>query len=235
MPVGLSNETIGGHSLQSHSSVSTGRNTVKTHVTIDPSAAYDTKYRGADAWWSVGDFLQPGITHQNVGLSLAKHDEEPWDLSDSIADLYREVNKSEENDDLLQNHKPTKVDPQTWIAEDTSHGFVRVFKSDLDINPRLFPCTLSTTAQKLCIQCGMPPNSLHVQFNGDIIRRLDPFDSPLALQNEYLQNIGYKDLRKVQEIGSNVDISYLVKFYAGKYMYPVFTKVLLFVRKDAVA
>lgn len=235
MPVGLSNETIGGHSLQSHSSVSTGRNTVKSHVTIDPSAAYDTKYRGADAWWSVGDFLQPGITHQNVGLSLAKHDEEPWDLSDSIADLYREVNKSEENDDLLQNHKPTKVDPQTWIAEDTSHGFVRVFKSDLDINPRLFPCTLSTTAQKLCIQCGMPPNSLHVQFNGDIIRRLDPFDSPLALQNEYLQNIGYKDLRKVQEIGSNVDISYLVKFYAGKYMYPVFTKALLFVRKDAVA
>ena len=216
MPVGLSNGTVGMHSLQSYSSITAGRNAVKSHVSIDPSVTCDSKYHGAEAWWSVGDFLQPGITHQNVGLSLAKHEEEIWDLSDSLVDLYKEVNKPEESRNLVHTHNEMRIDPQKWIAEDTSHGFVRVFKSDMDTNPMLFPCTVSTTAQKLCIHCGMPPNSLHVQFNGDIIRRLDPFDNPLALQNEYLRDIGYVELRKIQEIGYQGDVDYLVKFYAGK-------------------
>ena len=218
MPVQLSSEPVrGSSSLPSDSVISTARNTVKSHVSFDPSAAYDSKYHGAEAWWSVGDFLQPGITHQNVGLSLAKHEDETWDLSDSLVDLYKEANRSEENSDLINGHD-IRVDPEDWIAEDTSHGFVHVFKSDTDISPKLFPCTLTTTAQKLCIHCGMPPNSLHVQFNGDIIRRLDPFDCPLAIQNDYLQDIGYVDMKKIQEIGLQKDIAYLVKFYAGKYI-----------------
>lgn len=204
MPAGSSSETVGNHSSYSHVGSTVSHNTGKSRA------------HGTDAWWSVGDFIQPEMSHPHSVSFNKANDDETWDLSDSIVDLYKEVNKY---DGVLHQSPVTrkaKVDVQEWIQEDTSNGFVQVFKSDLDTNPRLFPCTLTTTAQKLCIQCGMPPNSLHVQLNGDIIRRLDQFDCPLALQNEYLQNIGYKDQRKIQEIGATEDLQYLVKFYAGK-------------------
>lgn len=179
---------------------------------------HSNNYHGADAWWSVGEFLQPGITHQSVGLSLTNRgDDNTWDLSDSLQDLYRDINsKNGEVISPLKINQEEKIDVKKWIQQDTSHGFVRVFSADSEESIRLFPCTLNTTAQKLCLQCGTPPNSLHVQLNGDIIRRLEPFDCPLALQNEYLQSIGYTDIQKNQEVGCSDDFHYLVKFYAGE-------------------
>ncbi|XP_053401154.1 PH domain leucine-rich repeat-containing protein phosphatase 2-like isoform X2 [Mercenaria mercenaria] len=204
MPAGSSSETVGNHSAYSHGS-SNSHSTAKSRMS-----------RGTDAWWSVRDFIQPEISNpHSVSFSKA-NDDDTWDLSDSIVDLYKEVDKYDGVHIQSPTNRNAKVDVQEWIQEDTSNGFVHVFKSDTDRNPRMFPCTLTTTAQKLCIQCGMPPNSLHVQFNGDIIRRLDQFDSPLAIQNEYLQNIGYTDQRKIQDVGAMEDLEYLVKFYAGK-------------------
>jgi len=128
-------------------------------------------------------FLKQGITHQSVGLTLAakqKHDEEMWDLSDSLADLYQEVNKreqeavsrismtTEQTEQQSENNNKLCMDRQ-WIDQDTSNGFIRVFYSDSE-SSRVYPCTLSTTAQKICYKCGRPPNSLHIQLNGDIIR-----------------------------------------------------------------
>ncbi|XP_052816622.1 PH domain leucine-rich repeat-containing protein phosphatase 2-like isoform X2 [Mya arenaria] len=210
MPAGSSSETVGTQSSY---------NPLGSHVgQHGRNKTGNTKYGGTDAWWSAGDFLQPEIASpQSEVSSFGKtNDDDTWDLSDSIVDLYKESNRY----DGVLNQPPSgrtgNVDVQEWIQEDTSNGFVHVFKSDTDRNPRLFPCTLTTTAQRLCIQCGMPPNSLHVQMNGDIIRRLEPFDSPLAIQNEYLQSIGYSDQRKIQEIGAQEDLCYLVKYYAGK-------------------
>ena len=204
MPSGSSRETLGTHSLYSH-----GEPSPRT------DGGSDTKYRGGEAWWSVGEFLQPDIAHNGAGYNGKANDDDTWDLSDSIVDLYKESNKYDGVHLQSPVTRKTEVDVNSWITEDTNNGFVRVYKSEFDSNPRLFPCTLSTTAQKLCIQSGMPPNSLHVQFNGDIIRRLEPFDSPLALQNDYLHKIGYTDQQKIQEVGAMEDLSYLVKFYAG--------------------
>lgn len=202
-----SSETVGTHSSSSYVS----------HANQGTSKSRHNKpYNGAEAWWSAGDFMHPDVDSAHGKSVFGKtNDDDTWDLSDSIVDLYKEVNKY----DGVHNQSPItgkpKVDVKEWIQEDTNNGFVHVFRSDTDKYPRMFPCTLSTTAQKLCVQCGMPPNSLHVQLNGDIIRRLEPFDSPLAIQNEYLQNIGYTDQRKIQEIGTMEDLAFLVKFYAG--------------------
>lgn len=204
MPAGSSSETVGTQSSYSHVS------------TMKSRGKQNTAYHGAEAWWSAGDFMHPEVVSSRNQSAFGKtNDDDTWDLSDSIVDLYKEVNKY----DGVHNQSPTnrkaKVDVQEWICEDTKNGFVHVYRSDADTHPRMFPCTLETTAQKLCIQCGMPPNSLHVQLNGDIIRRLEPFDNPLAIQNDYLQSIGYTDQKKIQEIGSMEDLAYLVKFYAG--------------------
>lgn len=169
----------------------------------------------------MGEFLHQGLTHQSVGLSIhSKNDDDTWDLSDSIADLYMEVSEREEQErdksvGQLRESK-TEVD-RKWLEKDTSNGFVRVFQPDSEVS-KVFPCTLSTSAHKLCLQCGRPPNSMHIQLNGDIIRRLEPFDCPLAIQNEYLQNVGYKGTKKIQQMGLCPDLSWLVKFYAGKMM-----------------
>ena len=184
--------------------------------------------------------MRPGLTHQSVGLTLANdsHVEETWDLSDSLADLFKEVNRRDR--DASSQSRPgvggegggggaktqphprvaedawKHVDVSRWIGDDTSHGFIRVSSSENVDNSRLFPCTLSTTAQKICVQLGIPHNALHVQLNGDIIRRMEPFDCPLAVQNEYLASIGYTDVRRIQEEGAKEELSFLVKFYSGQ-------------------
>ncbi|XP_070202182.1 PH domain leucine-rich repeat-containing protein phosphatase 2-like isoform X2 [Littorina saxatilis] len=190
--------------------------------------------------------MRPGLTHQSVGLTLNNdtnnHVEDTWDLSDSLADLFKEVNSRDQNGPSQPggggrgggggsrvgsrgggkpnvngaNDSWKNVDVPRWIADDTSHGFIRVSSSESDDNSRLFPCTLSTTAQKICMQLGIPHNALHVQLNGDIIRRMEPFDCPLAVQNEYLASIGYGDIRRIQEEGAKEELRYLVKFYSGK-------------------
>ncbi|XP_061163217.1 PH domain leucine-rich repeat-containing protein phosphatase 2-like isoform X1 [Saccostrea echinata] len=218
MPQG-SQPTIGHQPTTGHQSMNSisSNSTVQTQSRSESGSS--TQYHGAEAWWSVGEFLQQGITHQSVGLSLSgKNDDDTWDLSDSIADLYMEASEREQQDrdkvtEQLKESK-TEIDKK-WLEKDTNNGFVRVFQPDSEVS-KVFPCTLSTTAHKLCLQCGRPPNSLHIQLNGDIIRRLEPIDSPLAIQNEYLQTVGYKDIRKIQQMGLCSDLPWLVKFYAGK-------------------
>ncbi|KAL3859952.1 hypothetical protein ACJMK2_010131 [Sinanodonta woodiana] len=214
MPVGSSVETVSNHSTISH--VNSNRSSPKAIIrSKDSIPSY-----GTEAWWYVRDYV-PGDMAGHQNISLAEHnDDDMWDLSDSLVDLFQESNRDagqfpQENNALLLRFG-NKSDMKAWLEEDTTNGFVRVFNYDSEVNSRMFPCTLSTTAQKLCLHCGMPPNSLHVQFNGDIIRRLEPFDCPLALQNDYLQNIGYSDLSRIQEIGAHEDLPYLVKFYADK-------------------
>ena len=182
--------------------------------------------------------MRPGLTHQSVGLTLTNDSnvEDTWDLSDSLADLFKEVNrrdrdassqsrpggggggaKTQQGQSRMGDDAWKHVDVSRWIGDDTSHGFIRVSSSENDDNSRLFPCTLSTTAQKICVQLGIPHNALHVQLNGDIIRRMEPFDCPLAVQNEYLSSIGFTDIRRIQEEGAKEELSYLVKFYSGEF------------------
>ena len=59
------------------------------------ATGFHKAYQGSQAWWSVGEFMRPGLTHQSVGLTLTNdaHVEDTWDLSDSLADLFKEVNR----------------------------------------------------------------------------------------------------------------------------------------------
>ncbi|XP_075682831.1 PH domain leucine-rich repeat-containing protein phosphatase 1 isoform X2 [Rhinoderma darwinii] len=58
--------------------------------------------------------------------------------------------------------------------------------------------------------------SLYVQLHGESSRRLEPHEKPLLVQNDYLFQLGFRDLCRVQEEGMEPEIGCLIRFYAGK-------------------
>ena len=58
--------------------------------------------------------------------------------------------------------------------------------------------------------------SLHVQLSGGVVRRMDPHELPLAIQNDWLAALGYSDMERIQGEGGREDLSPLVKFYSGE-------------------
>ncbi|KAG8442479.1 hypothetical protein GDO86_011320 [Hymenochirus boettgeri] len=60
------------------------------------------------------------------------------------------------------------------------------------------------------------PGYLYVQVHGEICRRLEPYEKPLQIQNDYLFQLGFRDLCRVQEEGMEPEIGSLVRFYTGK-------------------
>ena len=202
-------------------------------VTGPPRGGLPHKMRGyrdrTEAWWSMGEFLNPGrnagLTHQSTKFSLTgdrvfsgDHQEEMWDLSDSLAELHDVVNRSSAADSLaLRQRQDRDVNIADWIGADVGSGFIRVYPPNVNsyATSYLIPCTLTTTAHQVCLMLGISLNSLHVQCNGDIIQRLDTYEHPLMLQNEYLVGIGYCDLDRIQEEGTCEDLGYLIRFYYG--------------------
>lgn len=184
------------------------------------------------AWWTVGEYLEngrvPALTHQSAKFTLtgnrvfANQKEELWDLSDSLMELY-EANQTANLNATLQitkkgKHLSKNVDVKDWLSKDTTHGFIRVFAPEADSQrSQLVPCTLSTSAHKICLMLGISLNALHVQMNGDIIRRLDPYEHPLVLQNEYLAGLGFNDISRIQQEGVNEELGFLIRYYAGEF------------------
>uniref|UniRef100_A0A8C5PEW6 protein-serine/threonine phosphatase n=1 Tax=Leptobrachium leishanense TaxID=445787 RepID=A0A8C5PEW6_9ANUR len=60
-----------------------------------------------------------------------------------------------------------------------------------------------------------PLGALYVQLHGESGRRLEPHEKPLQVQNDYLFQLGFRDLCRVQEEGMEPEIGCLVRFYAG--------------------
>uniref|UniRef100_A0A1I8HRB6 PPM-type phosphatase domain-containing protein n=1 Tax=Macrostomum lignano TaxID=282301 RepID=A0A1I8HRB6_9PLAT len=128
-----------------------------------------------------------------------------------------------------QQQQQTKQDQAKWIAADAKNGFIRVYRRDA---PQLsavssaaavvrassvVACTTETTAVRLCQQLSVHSNALHMETPDGRIRRLDPFECPLALQNSMLAELGYSEARRVQKLGPAIDIGFCVaKFYAGR-------------------
>jgi len=197
----------------------------------------------AEAWWSYGSRGGPPSalipTHPNTRYSLTgpgafgsigrrsisgDDDEVVWDLSESLAELY----EKDQRRTAAMTARPSvdsadsttsKVDVASWLVADPGNGFVRVFApGGVGVRAsRLVPCTLTTTAHKVCLQLGVPGTSLHVQMAGDAVRRLEPNDRPLAMQNDYLTTLGYTNVAAVQAEGISEDLVYLIKFYSGTY------------------
>ncbi|KAM6962656.1 PH domain leucine-rich repeat-containing protein phosphatase 1-like [Aplochiton taeniatus] len=63
---------------------------------------------------------------------------------------------------------------------------------------------------------GTPTPALFVQLHGGAVRRLEDEERPLQILNQYLTNLGFKDLWRVQEEGMDPEIGCLIRFYFGK-------------------
>ncbi|XP_060029961.1 PH domain leucine-rich repeat-containing protein phosphatase 1 isoform X2 [Erinaceus europaeus] len=61
-----------------------------------------------------------------------------------------------------------------------------------------------------------PPPSLYVQLHGETTRRLEADEKPLQIQNDYLFQLGFGELWRVQEEGMDSEVGCLIRFYAGK-------------------
>ncbi|XP_046527978.1 PH domain leucine-rich repeat-containing protein phosphatase 1 [Equus quagga] len=62
----------------------------------------------------------------------------------------------------------------------------------------------------------LPPPTLYVQLHGETTRRLEADEKPLQIQNDYLFQLGFGELWRVQEEGMDSEIGCLIRFYAGK-------------------
>ena len=160
----------------------------------------------------------------SVGRQSASGGNEPvvWDLSESLAELY----EHDQRRAAAMSGRPsadgadgtsTKIDVASWLVADPGNGFVRVFApGGMDVKAsRMVPTTLTTTSHKVCLQLGIPGTSLHVQLAGHAVRRMEPHERPLAIQNDYLTTLGYTNVAAMQAEGISEDLVYLVKFYSG--------------------
>ncbi|XP_025032188.1 PH domain leucine-rich repeat-containing protein phosphatase 1-like, partial [Python bivittatus] len=59
------------------------------------------------------------------------------------------------------------------------------------------------------------PPALYVQLHGETARRLEPHEKPLQIQNDYLSQLGFRDLWRVQEEGMDSETGCLIRFYAA--------------------
>lgn len=60
------------------------------------------------------------------------------------------------------------------------------------------------------------PPALFVQLHGETSRRLEGHEKPLRIQNDYLSQLGFRDLWRVQEEGMDAETGCLIRFYAGE-------------------
>lgn len=221
----------------------------------DSDFIYGTKGKGiftknhnhgnrTEGWWTIGTAGKGHgipLTHQSARLSMtgnrvfSSHQEDLWDLTDSILELYENEHRLESLLHLGHRRRPVEFDmrglsAQDWMARDASNGFVRVYAPDISnfTASQLVPCSLDTSVHKICIQLGININSLHVQLHGDVIRRLDPRELPLLLQNDYLVSLGYTDISRIQEEGHKEELAYLVKFYSGLSLYIIYIYIFFF-------
>uniref|UniRef100_A0A8C5QJR9 PH domain leucine-rich repeat-containing protein phosphatase 2 n=1 Tax=Leptobrachium leishanense TaxID=445787 RepID=A0A8C5QJR9_9ANUR len=104
-----------------------------------------------------------------------------------------------------------------WLREDPNRGCVYVYGGDPaasgpDLHVVL--CTVDTSASEICASKGR--DSLYVQLNGDLVRRLDPQERPLHMIYSYLTHLGFQDAARIQEEAAYSDLSCMIRFYSEK-------------------
>ncbi|XP_044125510.1 PH domain leucine-rich repeat-containing protein phosphatase 2 [Bufo gargarizans] len=104
-----------------------------------------------------------------------------------------------------------------WLREDPSRGCIYVYGTDhtssiCDLHVVL--CTVDTTASEILLSEGT--DSLYVQLNGDLVRRLEPEERPLYIIYKYLSDLGFRDTARIQEEAAHSDLSCMIRFYNEK-------------------
>ncbi|GAB1285317.1 PH domain leucine-rich repeat-containing protein phosphatase 1 [Apodemus speciosus] len=111
---------------------------------------------------------------------------------------------------LLLPKDPTGVDGAGVMAGEGPRDEKAVAAAAPD-GPLSTPGRNRETVQKTSL-----PPSLYVQLHGETTRRLEADEKPLQIQNDYLFQLGFGELWRVQEEGMDSEIGCLIRFYAGK-------------------
>ncbi|KRZ69010.1 PH domain leucine-rich repeat-containing protein phosphatase 1 [Trichinella papuae] len=110
----------------------------------------------------------------------------------------------------------TNREKEKWLLGSIDRGFIRLYDPDAQLASSLVvPCSLETTCLQIASRLSVDPDDLHVQFNGDMLKRLLLDDRPLAIQNKFLASIGIRNVDRQQAIGDDVDLGHMIRFYAG--------------------
>ncbi|KRX76037.1 PH domain leucine-rich repeat-containing protein phosphatase 1 [Trichinella sp. T6] len=110
----------------------------------------------------------------------------------------------------------TSREKEKWLLGSIDRGFIRLYDPDAQLASSLVvPCSLETTCLQIASRLSVDPDDLHVQFNGDMLKRLLLDDRPLAIQNKFLASIGIRNVDRQQAIGDDVDLGHMIRFYAG--------------------
>jgi len=194
----------------------------------------------SEGWWSetFGPYLcssfsgDDGCRVFRGGMARFAAENDVWDLSDSLVELYETEQRHETlRSSLSASSKkavPIVSTTQSWLNADRANGFIRIFPPDSVGVSQLVPCSLSTTTHRLCLQLGISNSALHVQFSNGIVQRLEPQSYPLGIQNDFLANLGHSDIVSIQEEGSSQDIQYLVKFFSGNIYFVFFVSLFYY-------
>ncbi|OUC47793.1 leucine Rich repeat-containing domain protein [Trichinella nativa] len=111
----------------------------------------------------------------------------------------------------------TSREKEKWLLGSIDRGFIRLYDPDAQLASSLVvPCSLETTCLQIASRLSVDPDDLHVQFNGDMLKRLLLDDRPLAIQNKFLASIGIRNVDRQQAIGDDVDLGHMIRFYAGR-------------------
>ncbi|XP_055331496.1 PH domain leucine-rich repeat-containing protein phosphatase 2-like [Paramacrobiotus metropolitanus] len=163
---------------------------------------WDKTQHGTGSWWSSGfrESLDGSVVSRSRSSRPVSAAE--WHAEGALYD----ATLAQERDAV-----------DNWLGNDVSRGVIRIYEARINCSQStLVLCNVTTTAQQVCLKVGLPPNALHYQLNGDVIRRMDPFDCPLALQNDYLRCIGFDKIKRIQQEGAALELADFIRFYAGK-------------------
>uniref|UniRef100_A0A8C4KWW2 protein-serine/threonine phosphatase n=1 Tax=Equus asinus TaxID=9793 RepID=A0A8C4KWW2_EQUAS len=116
---------------------------------------------------------------------------------------------------LLKHRQMLQLQPsdRDWVRHQLRRGCVHVFDRHMAstyLRPVL--CTLDTTAGAVAARL----LQLGHKGGGVTTRRLEADEKPLQIQNDYLFQLGFGELWRVQEEGMDSEIGCLIRFYAGK-------------------
>jgi len=166
------------------------------------------------------------------GIARFAAENDVWDLSDSLVELYETERRLEVLRSSLSGSTATSVprvsSTQSWLNADRANGFIRIFPPDSLGPSQLVPCSLSVTTHRLCLQLGISNSALHIQFSNGIVQRLEPQSYPLGVQNDFLANLGHSDIASIQEQGYSEDLQHLVKFFSGNINFCFFLCLVIY-------
>ncbi|XP_075214824.1 PH domain leucine-rich repeat protein phosphatase isoform X2 [Lycorma delicatula] len=95
-------------------------------------------------------------------------------------------------------------------------GWVRVFSDEDDTPGTLVYLTHNTCVRDVCRDLVLAEYlTIWIQFGGGEGRRLSLTETPLSIQDDFLQKIGYEDVSRRARLGIDPDLRHIIRFYIG--------------------